>query len=100
MPKNIDDYLPGQSPLPPSWKKGLLHPLSSYEELNEHEALNIPQVVQKYQFGSRKKWPVSDFQFLRRIHKEMYGDVWKWLESLLRLKESEVFGSIAYGLTL
>jgi Fic-DOC domain mobile mystery protein B len=78
MPKTIDDYLPGQSPLPPSWKKDLLPPIHTYKELNEHESFNIQQAVQKYQFGGKKKWPVADFSFLKRLHRDMYGDVWAW----------------------
>ena len=78
MTRRIDDYIPGQSPLPPAWKKDLIPPINSYEELNEHESLNIQQAIQKYQFGGRKKWPVSDLQFVKRLHREMYGDVWNW----------------------
>jgi Fic-DOC domain mobile mystery protein B len=78
MAKRIDEYIEGQSPLPPSWKKDLLPAINTYEELNEQEALNIQQVVQKYQFGSKRKWPITEFQFLKRLHREMYGDVWSW----------------------
>jgi len=86
--RKIDDYIPGQSPLPPSWKKDLIPPIDTYEELNEHESLNIQQVVQKYQFGGRKKWPVSDLQFVKRLHREMYGDVWTWAGEF-RMRDQE-----------
>jgi len=78
MAKKIDEYISGQSPLPPSWKKDLIPPINTYEELNEHESLNIQQAVEKFQFGGKKKWPVSDLQFVKRLHAEMYGDVWTW----------------------
>jgi Fic-DOC domain mobile mystery protein B len=78
MAKQIDDYLSGQSPFPPTWKVDLIPPISNYEELNEQESLNIQQAVRTYQFGGKKKWPITDLQFLKRLHKEMYGDVWRW----------------------
>ena len=78
MAKKIDDYIPGQSPLPQEWKKDLIPPINTYDELNEQESLNIQKAIQKYQFGSKKKLPVCNFQFLKRLHKEMYGDVWTW----------------------
>ncbi len=88
MTRRIDDYIPGQSPLPPAWKKDLIPPINTYEELNEHESLNIQQAIQKYQFGGRKKWPVSDLQFVKRLHGEMYGDVWNWAGEF-RLRDQE-----------
>ncbi len=78
MTAKIDDYFAGQTPLPKEWKKHLLPPISNHGELNEHESLNIQKAVQKYQFGRRKKWPVTDFQFLKRVHKDMYQNVWTW----------------------
>lgn len=91
MAKKIDDYLPGQSPLPPSWKKDLIPPINNFEELNEHESLNIQQAIKKYQFSSKKKWPVADLQFVKRLHREMYGNVWTWAgEFRLRNQETNI----------
>ncbi len=91
MARKIDDYIPGQSPLPPSWKKDLIPPIDTYEELNEHESLNIQQAIQKYQFGGRKKWPVSDLQFVKRLHREMYDNVWTWAgEFRLRIQDTNI----------
>lgn len=78
MPKKIDDYIEGQTPLPKEWQKDLLHPIGTYEELNEFEARNVQSAIQKYFYGGRKKWDVTDFHFLKRLHKEMFGEVWAW----------------------
>jgi Fic-DOC domain mobile mystery protein B len=78
MTRKIDDYISGQSPLPPSWKKDLIPPINTYQELNEHESLSIRHAIQKFQFGGRKTWPVSDFQFVKKLHREMYDGVWIW----------------------
>ncbi len=64
--------------------------------MNEQESLNIQKAVRKYQFGGRKKWPITDFQFLKRLHREMYDDVWKWAGEF-RQKDQEINIGVSAG---
>jgi Fic-DOC domain mobile mystery protein B len=76
--KKINQKLPhGATPLTPEELKGLLPKyITTREELNDAEFKNISVASKKY-FLSRKT-----FQFtignLYKIHKEMFGHVWKW----------------------
>lgn len=76
--KKITQKLPrGATPLTPEELKGLLPKyITTREELNDAEFKNISVASKKY-FLSRKT-----FQFtignLYKIHKEMFGHVWKW----------------------
>jgi Fic-DOC domain mobile mystery protein B len=70
---------PGATPLRDEDIKGLKHAVTTFGELNELEAANIVQ-GQEWALKSRlTKMPdmLSD-DYLRRLHKRMYGDVWKW----------------------
>lgn len=70
-------YLPGQTPLNADEKEGLIPThITTQAELNEWEQLNIAR-------GSRwadrqQKTPVLDDVFLRKLHKQMFSDTWKW----------------------
>ena len=88
MANSINVYLLGQTPLPATWQKDLIPSISTMGELNEFEARNIQLALQKYFYGRRKKWPVTDFQFLKRLHQEMFGEVWTWAGEL-RLASQE-----------
>ncbi|MER0202647.1 MAG: mobile mystery protein B [Nitrosomonas sp.] len=45
-------------------------------ELNEAEQINIGQALRWA--TARKKRDVLEQNFLRQLHKRMYGDVWRW----------------------
>jgi len=45
-------------------------------ELNEAEQINIGQALRWA--TARKKRDVLDQNFLRQLHKRMFGDVWRW----------------------
>lgn len=47
-------------------------------ELNELEQANITKAIRKYLKGRTKKWDLSDPILLRKIHAEMFSDVWEW----------------------
>ena len=76
--KNINQELPpGATPLDAEDLEGLLpRYITTRAELNDAEFKNISEGPKKY-FLSRRK-----FQFtisnLYKIHKEMFGNVWKW----------------------
>lgn len=73
------EYGPGQTPIDPDEREGLLLPyISTLGELNEFEQLNIQQAVQwtlNRRFTAER---ILREEFVRRLHREMYGDVWDW----------------------
>lgn len=73
------DYIDGQTPLNEEEQDGLLIPsITTREELDEFEQLNIEKAIQ-WTFG--KKWKAEQLfteRFVKDLHKRMYGEVWKW----------------------
>jgi Fic-DOC domain mobile mystery protein B len=73
------DYIDGQTPLNEEEQNGLLIPsITTREELDEFEQLNIEKAIQ-WTFG--KKWKAEQLfseKFVKDLHKRMYGEVWKW----------------------
>lgn len=78
MGLNIE-YIDGQTPLNEEELDGLLIPsITTREELDEFEQLNIEKAIQ-WTFG--KKWKAEQLfseKFVKDLHKRMYGEVWKW----------------------
>jgi len=76
--KKIDQELPsGVTPLTPEDLEGLLpRYITTRAELNDAEFKNISEASKKY-FLSRKKF-LFTIGNLYKIHKEMFGHVWKW----------------------
>ena len=73
------DYIDGQTPLDEEEKEGLLIPsITTREELNEFEQLNIEKAIQ-WTFGKKlKAEQLFSEKFIKDLHKRMYGEVWKW----------------------
>lgn len=70
--------LPGETPIDVSHLK--ITWVKTRQELNLVEARNIRKAVSKY-FGRRrptKRMAPFDLRWVKRLHKEMFGDVWKW----------------------
>jgi Fic-DOC domain mobile mystery protein B len=69
--------LPGENPIDVSGlkQKGI----STRAELNRAEAENVRKVVVKYLAAkpSHRSAPFT-LPWVRRLHKQMFGDVWKW----------------------
>ena len=64
------------TPLTPDECKGLIPShVTLRRELNELEQKNI---LKADQWSFQRKRNVLDEGFLRRLHKRMFGDVWKW----------------------
>lgn len=75
---DLDTWLPGQTPIDPNEKQGLIpQHITLISELNEFEAANIREAVGKYLSG-RRKHRLDDPEFLKRLHKEMFGQTWRW----------------------
>lgn len=73
------DYIDGQTPLDDDEKEGLLIPtIATRGELNEYEQQNIEQAVLWFFNRSFKAENVFTEEFLKVLHKRMYGNVWKW----------------------
>ena len=76
--------IPGQTPLPDL--SGLRDPsIRTVSELNACEAENIRRAVIRY-LASRPTPRAAPFdeQWLRALHRQMFGDVWAWAGSYRR----------------
>jgi Fic-DOC domain mobile mystery protein B len=72
-------YIDGQTPLDEEEKDGLLIPtIATRIELDEFEQQNIEQAVQWTLSRSFKPDAVFSEEFLKALHKRMYGNVWAW----------------------
>lgn len=73
------DYIEGQTPLDEDEKEGLLIPtITTRGELDEFEQQNIEQAVLWTLSRSFKANTVFTEDFIRTLHKRMYGNVWGW----------------------
>ena len=72
-------YLKGQTALDEDEKEGLkIKSITTQEELNEFEQLNIEKAVE---WTIRSKFKIEKIfteRFVKNLHKKMYGDVWNW----------------------
>ncbi len=75
------DYQDGQTPLDEDEKDGLrIATLTLRSELDEVEQRNIEKALQ-WVLKRRARFSVNDVlseQFVKDLHKKMYGEVWKW----------------------
>jgi len=73
------DYIHGQTPLDEDECEGLkINTISTKGELDEFEQKNIEQAVQ-WSIGRKIKIDnLLSEQFIKSIHKRMYGEVWGW----------------------
>lgn len=72
------DSLPGETPIDVSHLK--VKGVQTRSQLDSVEAANILKVVSKY-FGRRRpteRMAPFTLQWVKRLHREMFGDVWKW----------------------
>lgn len=71
------DYPDGATPLTPEEAAGLKLPhISTRGQLNQWEQENILKAELK--FFSRRQSDVLSVPFLLRLHRQMFGTVWKW----------------------
>lgn len=72
----FDDADDAATPLTPDEKKGLVPSyITLRRELNEAEQLGITE-AEEWAFSRKRN--VLDETFLRRLHKKMFKDVWRW----------------------
>ncbi len=73
------DHIDGPTPLDEEEKDGLLIPsIATLGELNEFEQQNIEQAVQWTLSRNFKPKVIFTEDFIRTLHKRMYGNVWSW----------------------
>ena len=73
------EYIDGQTPLNEEERDGLRIPsISTREELDEFEQLNIEKAIQ-WTFGKKLKTEqLFSEKYIKELHRRMYGEVWKW----------------------
>jgi Fic-DOC domain mobile mystery protein B len=71
------DDLEGQTPLAPEELEGLKYPhVTTRSELDELEQANIQQGLRW--LGRQKNPDILSDEFVRKLHKQLLGDVWAW----------------------
>jgi Fic-DOC domain mobile mystery protein B len=79
MESDLGDWLPiaGETPVDPSHLKD--QSIGTRRELCRAEALNIRKAFVKYLAAPpSKRLAPFDYDWLLRLHEEMFGDVWTW----------------------
>ncbi|UPQ80617.1 mobile mystery protein B [Flavobacterium azooxidireducens] len=72
-------YEEGQTPLSEEEKEGLLiKTITTHAELDEYEQLNIENAVEWLMNKKVKKDKILTEDFIKALHKRMFGKVWKW----------------------
>lgn len=76
---DLTQILPGQTPLDPDEKSALIpgH-IQFLWELNQYESDNIRTAETQFLEGRRRQWPLENPEFLKDIHRRMFGQTWKW----------------------
>lgn len=73
------EFKDGQSPLDDDEKNGLLVKVITLQsELDELEELNIEKAIEWLMRSPPRKVDILTETFVRKLHKQMYGEVWKW----------------------
>jgi len=73
------EYINGQTPLDEEEKLGLkIETISTREELDEFEQKNIEEVIQWLFSQKLNAKSILTEEFIRKLHKRMYGEVWSW----------------------
>ncbi len=95
------DYQDGQTPLNEDEKKGLLiNTITTHGELDEHEQLNIEKAVEWTIQTKFKQNKILTEQFIKTLHKQMFGDVWSWAGEFRRSEKNIGVEWIKIGIEL
>jgi len=82
-------YITGQTPLDEEENEGLLIPsIATRGELDEFEQQNIENAIQWTMSRSFNTEFVFTEDFVRLLHKKMYGDVWAWAGDFRRTNKN------------
>ncbi len=89
MPKKFTGYIAGQTPLDPNEIEGLIPDhITLLSELNELEQANITNAIRKYLMGRTKNWNLGDPLLLKKIHADMFSDIWEWAGKFRRTEKN------------
>lgn len=78
----------GATPLDPDERNGLKHThISTRGELNALEQANIEEAL--LWLPRRRKGDILDTQFVRELHRRLFGEVWRWAGSI-RVREKNI----------
>lgn len=84
----ITDEPDGATPLDPDEMEGLKHRhITTHGELNELEQVNIEAGL--LWLAGRRKTEILTDDFLRQLHRRLFGDVWAWAGTY-RLREKNI----------
>ena len=84
------DHSLGQTPLDEEESEGLKIPaISTKGELDEFEQKNIEEAIQWTVGKKMKLEKLLSEEFVKSLHKRMYGEVWKWAGKF-RLSEKNI----------
>jgi len=73
------NYIEGQTPIDEDEKEGLLiHSITTREELDEFEQLNIEKAVEWTLSRKFKKEVILSEKFIKELHFRMFNNVWEW----------------------
>lgn len=82
-------YEDGQTPLNEEEKEGLLiKSITTHDELNEHEQLNIEEAIKWLLTSRLKKEKILTEEFIKKLHKKMFGRVWAWAGEFRRSEKN------------
>ena len=83
------DYEDGQTPLSEEEKDGLLiKTITIHGELDEHEQLNIEKAIEWTIKTTFKKDQILTEEFIKVLHKKMFGNVWSWAGEFRRSEKN------------
>ena len=86
------NYIEGQTPINEDEKKDLLiKSITTQSELDEFEQLNIEKSVEWIINTKFNPDEILTEQFIKKLHKKMYSDVWKWAGKF-RMSEKNIGG--------
>jgi Fic-DOC domain mobile mystery protein B len=93
-------YGPGQTPLEEEEKDGLLLPLSTRQELDEFEQLNIEKAVEWTLKRKFRPEQILTEEFVKQLHRRMFDDVWKWAGCFRKTNKNLGIGHQQIGIAL
>ena len=95
------NYIAGQTPIDDDEKQGLLIPtVTVRSELDEFEQQNIENAVQWTMSRSFAASEILTEDFVRRLHRRMFSDVWRWAGEFRRTNKNIGVDKFQIGIEL